>query len=452
MKSIRIFKVNPEILNTLSQNEKKLLPILISAVKDLDDIYRLQENHINNGANFYPRDAVKNEILEASKKNPKILSPFTIVKRDKNHNLTTVNYHDEYQKLLLPIHAKLIKAAKICENKSLKNYLEVVARSLITGSYSQSDEAWLKVKNNNIDIIIGPYERYLDKLFFVKRAYQGCVCIIDHEKSKKATQIRDILYSTIRPNENRIISPSTTEVQVRNAVIFSGFLGRVLFTQQHLPADSDSVEKYGSRILGYETSLNYKFEKLIYPIFNAVFEKKFRQRYTKEQIRRGCDYNVLLNGIIQHLHRYRNSRTRLRELFPIFDEASSVACSIHHAKYLILKGVIDQKELEAIMIAQICWIFSESVVARKNNSRDVYLKGDAMIFNFLQREGALLEKDGISWPNFAKMFFEMENLASIFTRILEEGTYAEAQDFLSKYLSLDSLKVFDNRLSKIEPL
>ncbi len=452
MKTIRTFRIKSEILRTLSKNEKRLMPILVSAVKDLDEVYRLQEDHINNGANFYPRDAVKDEILKAFKKNHKILSPFTIVKRDINHNLVAVNYHDEYQKLLFPIHLKLTKAAKICENKSFKNYLEVVAKSLISGSYSQADEAWLKVKNSNIDIIIGPFERYLDKLFFVKRAYQGCVCIIDHEKSKKATQIRDILYSTISPNKNRIISPTVTEVQVRNAIIFSGFLGRVLFTQQHLPADSDSVEKYGSRILGYETSLNYKFEKLIYPIYNAVFEKKFRQRYTKEQIRKGCYYHVLLNGIIQHLHRFKNSRTRLRELFPIFDEASAAACSIHHAKYLILKGVIDQKELEAIMIARICWVFSELVFARENNSRDVYLKGDAMIYNFLQREGALLEKDGISWPNFAKMFFEMENLSSIFTHILEEGTHDEAQDFLSKYLSQDVLAAFEPRLSKIEPI
>lgn len=452
MKSTKIFRVNPDVLSTLTQNEKKLLPILISAAKDIDSIYQFQENHTNNGANFYPRDAIKDEILKASEKNPKILSPFTIVKRNKNNKLIAVDFHQEYKKLLLPINTKLLKAAKICENKTLKNYLEVVADSLISGNYSKSDEAWIKVKNNNLDIIIGPFERYLDKLFFIKRAYQSCVCIIDHDKSKKATEIRDILYSTISPNEHRIISPSTTEVQVRNALIFSGFLGRVMFTQQHLPADSDSVEKYGSRILGYNTSLNYKFDKIIYPIYNAVFEKKFRQRYTKDLIRKGSYYHVLLNGIVQHLHRFKNSRTRLRELFPIFDEASSAACSIHHAKYLILKGVIDQKELEAIMIVQICWVFSEMVFARKNNSRDVYLKGDAMIFNFLQREGALLEKEGISWPNFAKMFFEMENLSSIFTRILEEGTYREAQEFLSKYLSFDSLKAFEKRLYKIKPL
>ena len=66
MKSTRIFKVNPKVLGTLTQNEKILLPILISAAKGIDNIYELQENHFNNGANFYPRDAIKDEILKAA--------------------------------------------------------------------------------------------------------------------------------------------------------------------------------------------------------------------------------------------------------------------------------------------------------------------------------------------------------------------------------------------------
>src|SRR3989338_6744928 len=91
-------------------------------------------------------------------------------------------------------------------------------------------------------------------------------------------------------------------------------------------------------------------------------------------------------------------------------------------------SVIFQKELEAIMINQICWIFSEWVLFKKTNIREDYLKGDALTLNFLIKQGALQEKEGISWPNFAKMFFEMENLATIFTRFLEEGTYMEASE------------------------
>ncbi len=452
MTSIRTFKVSTRALATLSSSEKKILPILIDAAKAIDKIFQKQENPVNNGANFYPRDATKTEIAEEAQKNSKIFSPFTIVKRNQKGKLIAVDYHVEYKNDLAPIAKLLKKAAGISENATFKNYLIAVADALVHGNYSQADKAWTGTKKNNLDIEIGPYERYLDKLFFIKRAYQASVCIVDHEKSEKASTIRDIIYASVSPNSHRIISPTTTNIEVRESFIFSGFLGRALFTQQHLPSDSDSVERYGSRILGYLSSLNYKFDKIIYPIFCAVFEKSFRERYTKDLIKKGCYYRVLLSGIVQHLHRYRNSRTRLKELFPIFDEANVAASGIEHAKHLVLKGVMDQKELEAMMIAQICWGFSEFVIARKNSTRDVYLKGDAMIFNFLIREGALLEKDGISWPNFAKMFFEMENLSSIFTRILEEGNYMDAQEFLAKYLSLETLKAFESRLLEIKPI
>ena len=161
---------------------------------------------------------------------------------------------------------------------------------------------------------------------------------------------------------------------------------------------------------------------------------------------------MLLSAIAQQLHRYRGSRQRLKELFPVFDEANCVVSGIQHAKHLLLKGVIDQKELEGIMINQICWIFSEWISFKKSSIREDYLRGDALTLNFLIGQSALQEKEGVSWPNFAKMFFEIENLSSIFTRFLEEASYLEAQKFLSRYLSLEPFKSFDKRLATVKPL
>lgn len=452
MTSFHSFKVGADYLSRLSKNEKELLPLLTEAVKVADKIFHLQENDMNNGANFYPRDAIKEEIEDQALNDPKILSPFTVVERDEKGNLKAVDYHIKYKKPLKEIAKLLTDAAKICENKSFKNYLATLAESLLNGDYEQVDKAWLSVHNSNIDLVIGPYERYIDKMFFMKRAFQGYVGIIDRERTREARLIRDILYTTVGSRPLRIVPPSIVDVHVNNALSISGLLGKMFLAQQHLPSDTDSVEKYGSRIIGFETSIDYKFDKLIYPIFIALFEKTFRSRYTKEILRKGNYYFILLQAIAQHLHRYRGSRQRLRELFPIFDEANSVATGIQHAKHLVLKGVMDQKELEAAMISYICWIFSEWILSKKSSIRDSYLKGDALILNFMIKEGTIQEKDGLSWPNFAKMFFEIENLASIFTRILETGTSVEAQEFLSKYLSLEPFKAFEKSLRKIKPL
>jgi len=450
--SIKIFKVDNKILKILSLNERKLLPILLQAAKKIDKIFLLQENDKYKGANFYPHDAIKEEIEEAAKSDSQILSPFTIVKRDTKGKLIAVDYQTEYAKLLAPIVPLLTKASEICENKSLKEYLKVLAKVLVNGNCQNADIAWLAVKDSNLDISIGCHERYLDKLFFIKRAFQADIGIIDKSRTEKAKVIRDILYNSISQKPQRFMSPSIVDIRVEQCLIFSGFLGRVLFNRQYLPSDSEIIERYGSVIRGYLSAIDYKFERLIYPIFNTIFEKKFKASYPKELLKSGNYFYILLSAIAQQLHRYRNSRLRLRELFPVFDEANCIVSGIQHAKHLILKGVISQKELEAMMITHICWIFSEWILAKKSNIREDYLKGDALTFNFLLGAGALQEAKGISWPNFAKMFFEIENLATIFTRFLEEGSYLEAQEFLSKYLSYEPFKSFDQRLSKIKPI
>ncbi|MBI2594258.1 hypothetical protein HYW39_01010, partial [Candidatus Curtissbacteria bacterium] len=278
MSSLKIFRVDGKVVKKLTKNERKILPLLISAAKKIDKIFKLQENDRNKGANFYPQDATRENIEQAAKDDPKILSPFTVVKRDSTGKLKAIDYHIEYSKRL-----------------TFKNYLESLSSSLVTGAYQQADVAWLSVKNSNIDVIIGPHERYLDKLFFIKRAYQACVGVVDHDKTKNAKFIRDILYTTTGPRPHRISPPSIVDMQVQRCLIFSGFLARAMFSRQHLPSDAETTERYGSRILEYVSVLDYKFEKLLHPIFNATFEKSFRKRYSKEILRKGNFYYVLLS-------------------------------------------------------------------------------------------------------------------------------------------------------------
>lgn len=453
MSSIKKFKVAKETLNLLNANEKKLLPYLLEAVKLVDKIYNLQENVFNNGANFYPRDAIKSEIEKEAKKNPSIFSPFTIVKRNpKNKALFAINYHEQYKALIKPISVNLLKAARLCTNKSFKHYIQTLSESLVNGLYEKAEIAWLKVSGSNLDVVIGPYERHLDKLFFIKRAYQGSVGIIDPDKTAKAKEIKEILYTTFGDRHHRKLPSSKVMVRTEYSLMFSGFLGSALFTQQHLPDDSKTVDKYGSKVIGYLSSIDYKLENLVYPIFNYIFENSFKSGYSEKLLKTGNYYFILLSALVQNLHRFEGSRARLKETFPIYDQANSKVSGIQHSKHLLLKGVINQKELEAIMIAQICWMFAEVILATKSTTREVYLKGDAIVYNFLTEVGAINEHVGVSWPNFAKMFFEMENLASVFTRILEEGTYTEANNFLRKYSDLAPLKEFSSKLATIKPI
>lgn len=452
MVSFRDCEVEQVYGKNLSKSETAMLPYLLDALKLIDEIYKQQENDSYAGANFYPHSSTKEELEQAFQSSAAIFSPFTIIERGTHGQLQAVEYHVKYKAQLQKIGNLLRQAVKHADNPSFTRYLSALIDLLENGHYEQAIRDWLLVKGSHIDLTLGPYERYLDKLFAIKRAYQGQIGIIDQKKTDNAKVIRDILYTTFGERAHRIIPPSIVDISVQHSLAFSGFLEKVFFTQQHLPSDSDLMERYGSRIIVYISSIDYKFDNLIFPIFTALFENNFKSSYTKDLLRSGNYYYVLLQGLAQQLHRYRHSRDRLKQLFPIYDEANSVVAGIQHAKHLILKGVINQKELETIMIAHICWIFSEWVLSKKSNAREDYLKGDTLTLNFLCQQGALQQKDGLSWPNFAKMFFEIENLSAIFTRFMEAGTYEEAQEFLVRYLTYDFFEAFEGRLAVVKPL
>jgi len=445
-----VLKFRQNIADTLTPDEKEMLPYLIRACELTDLVYKYQQDQNKKGGNFFPPNISRHEIEDAAIMDPKILSPYTVVKKTETGKLFSVDYVEQYQSFLLPIIENLEKAAKIAKNRSFKNYLKILTQSLRGGSFLEADIAWLEVKGTNLLLVLGPYERYMDKLFFIKRAFQANLGIVKKDKNKEAKVFRDILFATLPEKENRVKPPVIVDIATVQDIIFAGFIGETKFSEQHLPSDSDTIQLYGSRILIYLSSTERKFESLLYPIFTRIFEKKFKLSYPKELLKRGNYYYVILSAIGQFTNRFRNSKLRLRELFPVFDEANNVLQGITKAKQLLLKGIINQKELEAIMIAEICWAFAEWVLSKKTEVRDDYLKGDALSFTFLFKVGALQEKDGISWPNFAKMFFETENLASFFSDILSDGSYDQAKEFISKYFSVEIFNNFEKRLGKIK--
>ena len=134
MNSIKEFKIEPRFLKILTASEKKIVPLLIEASQKIDKIFRLQENDEYRGANFYPHDATREEIEKAAAENPKIFSPFTIVKRE-NGKLTAVDYHKEYSEFLEPTVAILKNAAKITKNSRYRKRLSIKQSPLFHNFY-----------------------------------------------------------------------------------------------------------------------------------------------------------------------------------------------------------------------------------------------------------------------------------------------------------------------------
>lgn len=444
----RRFKLDPKITSYLSGEDKKILKILEGAVRDIAKVYELQ---VKSG--FYPKNSSKQDVERAARDNPDILSPFTIVEK-KDSKLDAILYHKKYAKFLGPIADKIDQAANISTNPSFKKYLKSRAKSLRDGSYREADIVWLNVKNSAIDFSIAPFERYLDKMFFIKRIFQAHVGVIDLARTANANKIKEALYTSAKLSPEKYHSTNIpkkgVQVLVENTPATAGYMADVLFSGEHFPSDLDIMQQYGSKIIYYRSQMDLKFNKLYYPIFKLIFEKRFAARYSKELLLQAVARNALLYELGRQLHKFEGARERLKELYGPIDEANGFASGIQHSKHLVVKGLLSQEELEAIIIMHIVWMFSDWLFYKQSRGMDNYILGDAILLNTFITKGALKEKEGISWPNFSKIFFEIEELADQLVELLRSGSYKKAENLVKRHSDFSNFEKLGKNLGNLK--
>ncbi len=129
------------------------------------------------GAQFYPADMSKEEFEKADFADKNGL--YSIVQRDKDGKLMAVPYSQVYKTELTAAAALLKEAAALSEDKDFANYLMMRADAFLNDNYQPSDFAWMAMKTNPIDLVIGPIETYEDQLFGYRAAFEAYVLVKD---------------------------------------------------------------------------------------------------------------------------------------------------------------------------------------------------------------------------------------------------------------------------------
>lgn len=443
-KFIREFSAD---LSKLTSTEKKVVDKLVEAIRLLASLYQKQ---VEPEPSFYPQDTTKEEIAEAARLNPDILSPYTIVEK-RNGKLIPVPYHIKFREELKPI-AKLLKqAAEITDNKPFARRLVLQANALLDGAYEASDIYWLTMEPYKIEIVIGPLNRYDDTLFFKKTSYEGWVGVMDEKLTAEAFAFKELFAAARRrtsfPGEKFEIWDKL-KLRVDDTITYAGYGSRSYFTGYNLPDDPALIEKYGSEITFFQPTLDLKFETRHFPIFQQLFHGDFQRLFTKEELAKADFRNIIIHELGHPLLRYRDAEARLKELFPVFDEIAASVVGIKNLGTLVLKDFISQKELEAILVMFICWALDWEEEVSERPNIEPFVRGNAIALNYFFASGALKEAGGLSWPNFTKMFVALDELSELIERILAEGTFEEGQDFIKKFGDLSIFEKFNLRLTK----
>ncbi len=309
-------------LSWLSDSEREIIPLLMTAADIIDDIFWLQsygpkeelmelmdipeakkyalinygpwgrlEGHTAFydsfddkplGAQFYPADMDSQEFDEwddADKDNP-----YTLIRRDEDGGLVSFPYAKAYEEQNMKISQLLKEAAKLADYKPFAKYLKELAEAIITDDYQDADKAWMQMKDNNIDFILRPLDTGEDRLFGYKAAHSSYILVKDHEWSTQLERFAGLAptfqASLPVPEKYRQEKPADdSEIFVYDALYYAGHCNAgPKIIALHLPQDSKTASITGTRSMQLKNVMEAKFDEILLPIADMMIHPE-QQEY-----------------------------------------------------------------------------------------------------------------------------------------------------------------------------
>ncbi|GAB3535157.1 hypothetical protein GCM10027443_23520 [Pontibacter brevis] len=387
------------------------------------------------GANFYPQDITKEEFEQANL--PDKASQYTFLRRDANGKLITVPYHVQFKGEVQRAADLLRQAANLAEDAGLKKYLNLRAEALLTDNYQPSDLAWMDMKDNRIDVVIGPIETYEDKLFGYKAAHEAYVLVKDMDWSGRHAKYAAFLPELQRglpvPAQYKQETPGTdSDLNAYDVVYYAGDSNAGSKTIAiNLPNDEEVQLKKGTRRLQLKNAMRAKFDKIMEPITDELIVADQQQHVTFDAFFANTMFHEVAHGLgIKNTVNGRGTvREALKEHASALEEGKADILGLYMITQLHEKGEIEGS-LEDYYTTFLAGIF-RSV---RFGAASAHGKANMVRFNFFQENGAFErdEQTGKYRVNYVKMREAMNKLSEKILTLQGNGDYAGVGELLDK--------------------
>lgn len=426
----------------LDDREKRVVDILIEAGTVIHSIWDKQLDHDSGKADFYPKSVSKSDILNAAKKDPEILSPYTKVVEEKGE-LKAIHYSKLYAEDLKKVVELLKQACLESNDPALNSYLGKIADAVAHGDFDKLEEIFLQNRDTKIEVMLGPIETYEDKLLSKKKAFQYNLRILSPNATNEATEMINIMkqMNVLRPEGSVGKQLMSDEIYVRvdNVVMLAGRQAGVLLSSSNHPNDPDKVKKYGSKIVVFTTSMYEKFDNRLSPLLDKVKDQPdlpSRNADMKEATFRLVALHEITEGVVK----FEGMQDRLGMHQDYIRELNADVLGVHSAKYHVLNGIITNEQYKDLLTMFLLFAIDTCNSFGSGGSIEEYSKGFAIAFNYFYKTGAINFSGGKVQIDFTKLSRDLEALANIILQIMKEGTEADAQDLLDEYGDFDIFK------------
>lgn len=378
------------------------------------------------GAGYYPADITKEEFEAWS--HPLKTNPYTLVVRKPDGQLDAIWYHDAFADRIQKASGLLTKASEITTDSELKFYLQSRAEALLSDSYNASDVAWLGMKNNHLDIIIGPIENYEDQLLGIRTSHESYVLVKDKEWSAKLDRYAALLpeLQTQLPVEAAYKKDkvgSSSQLAAFDVVYYAGDCNAGSKTiAVNLPNDETIQQEHGTRRSQLKNAMRAKYDKILIPIADQLIADEQRANITFEAFFGNVMFHEVAHGlgIKNTLKGNKKVSEALGEQHAWLEEAKADVLGLWLVTKLFDRGEIKEGQVMDNYVTFLASIFRSC----RFGVSSAHGKANMMTFNFLQENGAF-ERDASSGKykiNLEKMKVAIDALAGEILKLQGEGS------------------------------
>jgi hypothetical protein len=394
------------------------------------------------GGMFYPADMTR-EQFEAADLADKT-SWYTLLRRDDAGALVTVPYHEAYADDLQRAATHLRAAADVSADAQFAEYLRMRADALLDDDFQPSDMAWMDMKSNPVDVVIGPIESYDDQLFGYKAAYEGLVLIKDMDWSERLSRYAGYLPELQRglPVDDRYKAEtpgSDADLNAYTVVYYGGNAnvgGKTIAI--NLPNDPEVQLAKGTRRLQLENVMRAKFDKIMVPIANELIAEDQVKHVTFEAFFQNTMFHEVAHGlgVKNTLDGSGTVTDALKDQASSFEEGKADILGLYMVDSLARRGLLDDDSGTAPTDAEVRERLMDNYVtflagimrSVRFGAGSAHGKANMVRFNFFAERGAFVRdpETGRYSVDFEKMRAATDELGGRLLTIQGDGDYTAA--------------------------
>lgn len=387
------------------------------------------------GANLYPSDMSKEEFDEAYLPGKNGL--YSLLRRNEAGELIVVPFHVAYAPELSRAADILREAAGLAESAEFATYLKLRAAALISDEFQISDMNWMDMKDNEIDVVIGPIETYEDRLFGYRATYESYVLIKDLEWSNRLSRYADFLPALqeglpVAEQYKREVPGTDSDLNAYDVIYYAGHSNAGSKTIAiNLPNDEEVQLAKGTRRLQLKNAMRAKFDKILDPIADVLVDDSQRQHVTFDAFFANTMFHEVAHGlgIKNTIDGSGTVRAALLDVASSMEEGKADVLGLYMITELNKDGELGDVDIMDYYVTFMAGIFRST----RFGASSAHGKANMVRFNFFQEHGAFIRdpESGKYRVDFEAMQKAMTELSATLLILQGDGDYEGASRLTS---------------------